>query len=114
MTSVESLERAESELMQAERLLGDVRPEAVERCNQLLSRAADIFGCLSSSPAGPHDPAMTAVLIRIRAGAARIQSRIDHASNLVRGWRQMKFASGYTRCGQPEFAEESGGRSFEV
>jgi DNA-binding transcriptional LysR family regulator len=113
----EGLNSAEAAMREAGQLLLDARPEAVDRCQAALQRAAEILQRIIGERAGegapPADPLLPPALLRIRQLASVLKLQIECASNLCSGWLQLSMGAGYTAQGLPVL-NEPGGRSFEA
>ena len=114
MTAAESCRAAESRLDQAGRLLSQPSPELVDQAIDALAGVIEILEKLAAGNSRDWDPAVHLALHRIRAGVRRLRLQIAHASNLLCGWMQRKFSTGYTPRGLPEFAERESGRALEA
>lgn len=114
MTPQESCQTAESGLLKAQELLLDPRPEAFEQCLHLLSQAIEILEALAAGSSRDWDPPVHLAFRRILISARTLRHQIDHGSNLLRGWMQLRFGNGYTRGGLPEFSETREQRLFEA
>lgn len=114
MTPRESCLAAESGLLRVQRLLLDPRPETLEQCLQILSQVIELLENLAAGTSTDWDPAVHVAFDRIRKSARGLQLQIEHGSNLVRGWMQLRFGEGYTRRGMPEFTDRESARVLEA
>ena len=86
-------------------------------CEQCLVALAQVIEILEEVAAGnprDWDPEIQLAFHRIRDAARDPHAQSRHGSNLVRGWMQLKFGSGYARNGSPEFAPPVAGQSLEA
>ncbi|HEY1757509.1 MAG TPA: hypothetical protein VGG72_19205 [Bryobacteraceae bacterium] len=105
---------AEARLREAARCLLDVRPEAVERCQDELQQVIAALEPFVSKGALQANPRVASALLRIRWSAQALRLQIKFASNLYSGWVQLRLGTGYTRQGLPVFVTGAPGRSFEA
>jgi hypothetical protein len=105
---------AEAKLREVSRLLLDIRPEAVERCQSELQQVIAALERLVSAGLFQANPRASATLVRIRRSARALRLQIEYASNLYFGWIQQRLGTGYTRQGLPVLAAREPGSSFEA
>ncbi len=105
MNPRERCQAAEQALARAGELLLTPTPGAIEECLQVLSQTIELLEGLAGETALGGDPAVPLAMHRVRDGARALGVRLEHGSNLLRGWMQLRRGEGYTRRGAPRFAE---------
>lgn len=110
----ERCQAAEHALAKAGDLLLQPTPSAMEDCLQALTQVLEILESLAGVTAFSCDPAIPLAAHRLQAGARLLAIRLEHASNLLRGWMQLRLGEGYTRRGAPRFAEVDAMRHLEA
>jgi len=91
-----------------------LRPATLDQCLHALAQVIEILDEMAVGNPRDWDPEARTALHRIRGAAGNLQRQIEHGSNLVRGWMQIRFSAGYTRGGQPEFDGRESRGLFEV
>jgi hypothetical protein len=102
--------QAEDQIREAQRLLLEPRPDALERARAELIEVISALRAVGSKrplPAELREP-----LKRIRAMASLLARQIEHASNLYMGLVQLRLGNGYTRQGLP-FVQTGARNSIE-
>ena len=111
MSARESCVTAEDRLREAERLL---RPATLGQCLQALGQVIELLEEIAAGNPGDWDPSVHVAFSRIRSSAQDLRLQIEHGSQLVRGWMQLRFGAGYTPKGLPEFADCESRSHFEA
>jgi hypothetical protein len=114
MNPKECCDAAEHSLARAGKYLLDPTPSALEECLQLLNQVTDMLEALTKGTPLRWDPAVPLAIYRIQTGARALGLRLEHGSNLVRGWMQLQCGEGYTRRGLPTFTEPQTERHLEA
>jgi hypothetical protein len=114
MNPQESCQAAEAKIQEAQRLMLDPRPEAIERCLNELSQVIALMEKLTTGGSRDWTPEVHASFHRIKSAVDRLRLQIEHASNLCLGWLQVRFGAGYTRQGLPELAERDTKSSLDA
>ncbi len=114
MTPHQCCESAEFGLSRVQQELLHPSPNALDESLQTLIEAAESLRALGAGGSGELDDSVRQALQRVQTSARNLRIQIDHGSNLVRGWMQLKFGSGYARNGSPEFAPPVAGQSLEA
>jgi hypothetical protein len=105
---------ADAKLREVQRLLLDMRPEAVERCQSELQQVIAVLQKLVSEGSREPNPRVSSTLVRIRRSARALKLQIEYASNLYWGWIQLRLGAGYTQQGRPLLVMREPGSSFEA
>lgn len=105
---------AEQSLARAGEFLLNPTPGALEECLQLLNQVTEMLETLTKGTPLGWDPAVPLAIYRIQDGARALGLRLEHGSNLVRGWMQLRRGEGYTRRGLPTFTETQTERQMEA
>lgn len=114
MSPQESCQAIEQKIQAAQELIINPSPETMERCLAELSRVASILEGLATGNSRDWSPEVHASFHRVRAAARRLGLQIEHASNLWRGWIQLRMGTGYTRQGLPELTQGTSRSSVEA
>ena len=114
MKPKESCQTAESGLLRAQRLLLNPRPDTLEQCVEALSQVIEVLEELARGTSRDWDSNVYMSFQRLRASTRDLHLQIAHGSNLISGWRQLRFGAGYTRSGLPEFNNPTAERLFEA
>lgn len=114
MTSRECCESAEASLNTARQLLMNPSPSAFEDCLQALSEVTRFLESMTHGNPQDWDPTVYFTFHRIRDGVRGLRAQIEHGSNLISGWMQLRHSEGYTRRGSPELAEQQTQRLLEA
>lgn len=114
MTPRECCEAAEGGLARAGQLLLTPSPSALEESLQTLSQVLEILETLATGTSRDWDPAVHLAFRRIQTGSRALAAQIEHGSNLVGGWMQLRLGEGYSRQGSPTFTEVEAERHLEV
>jgi hypothetical protein len=105
---------AEAKLGEVRQLLLDLRPEAVERCQNELQQVIVGLQRLVSQGSFEANPRVISTLLGIRRSARALKLQIEYASNLYSGWIQLRLGAGYTQQGRPLLVAREPGSSFEA
>lgn len=106
-SAVEICASAEKRIREAQRLVGDLHPESLDRAmTELAELIGELRGLVKQQA---RQPELLDMLERVRAMAHLLARQIEHASNLYLGLVQLHLATGYTRQGAPSVA--SGARN---
>jgi hypothetical protein len=105
---------AEAKIREVSRLLLDIRPEAVERCQSELQQVIALLKGLVSERAFQANPRVSSTLVGIGRSARVLKLQIEYASNLYSGWIQLRLGAGYTQQGLPVLVRGESRSSFEA
>lgn len=114
MNPQERCQTAERALAKAGELLLNPTPDALEECLDAFSQVIQILETLAAGTVLGRDPAVGLAAHRLQQGARALAIRLEHGSNLLRGWMQLRLGEGYTRRGAPRFAEAAATRQMEA
>jgi hypothetical protein len=104
----------EAGIEEAQRLLLDPRAETLDRSESVLTRVIQILEALVSKPSPERNPAASASLRQIKRATRKLGIQVAHASNLHRGWAQLRLVIGYTNQGLPVFVTGEERSSFHA
>jgi hypothetical protein len=104
----------EAGIQAAQRLLLDPRAETLDRSESELTRVIQILEALVSKPSPERSPAASASLRQIKRAVRKLGIQVAHASNLHRGWAQLRLGIGYTNQGLPVFVTGEERNSFHA